>query len=135
MAWLLGLLPTVLNWVTTYLSAVKNAQVAMYQARFGAAAGVAEAAIAGQAQVQVRWWFAALPPAMIGMWIALYIGKEIFYDKVIGSFVGCSGHPPLGTCTTFATDPLSDAQNWLLMAVVSGYFGHLIADKFLSTKT
>lgn len=130
----LGFIPQLLSAVTNYFAAVKTAQVAIFQAKTGAAAGVAEAALVAQAQVASKWWFAALPEALIGFTVASYIGKCILYDKVLASFVGCSGHQPAGSCTTFATDALSSDQNWVLMAVVAGYFGTAIVGKFLDAK-
>lgn len=48
--------------------------------------------------------------------------KLLLWDKVIGSFVGCSGHTVAGTCGTFLTDPLDDNQWKIVMIVVSFYF-------------
>jgi len=131
---ILGFLPSLLGPVLNYFSNVKSAQVAIFQAKTGAAAGVAEEAIKAQAQIATKWWFAAIPQTVIGLTIALYIAKEIAYDKVLASFIGCSGHQPAGVCTTFATDPLSSEQSWILMAVVAGYFGVALVDKFLGAK-
>lgn len=55
----------------------------------------------------------ALGPA--GVLLKLFI-----WDKVIGSFVGCS-QAPFGTCKIFVTDPLDDNQ-WKVVMVVLGFY-------------
>lgn len=134
LAFVLGFLPTLVGPVMNYLTAVKDTQVKLFQARTGHAADVATAAIQAQAQVQSKWWFAALPPALIGTTIAAYVAKTILYDKVIGSFVGCAGKTLPGTCGTFSTDGLGGDLQWVFMAVIASYFGTAVVDKFLGAK-
>ena len=56
--------------------------------------------------------------------------KIFLYDKVIGSFSGCAGRQPPGTCVTFSTDPL-DANLWqVITAVVAFYFLYEITARF-----
>jgi len=130
---ILGVLPGFLAPVLNYFTAAKNAQVAIYQARTGAAASVAEEAIRAQAQqnVQSKWW---QPQTLIGMSIAIYVAKSVIYDKVIASFVGCSGHQLADTCVTFATDPFVGDLHWVFITVITGYFGLAVVDKFLNAR-
>lgn len=46
--------------------------------------------------------------------------KLFVWDKVIGSFIGCSQAAP-GTCGTFTTDPL-DANQWQVISIVLGFY-------------
>lgn len=46
--------------------------------------------------------------------------KIFFWDKVIGSLVGCS-QAARGTCGIFTTDPL-DANLWQVIMVVLGFY-------------
>lgn len=131
---LLGMIPGFLTLATSIATAWFNTKVSLYQAKTGAAKEVAVAAIQAQAAVQEKWWFAAVPPALIGFSIALYIAKAVVWDKVVGSFVGCSGHPPAGTCTTFATDAMGGDLHWVLITVITGYFSMAVADKWFNSK-
>lgn len=58
--------------------------------------------------------FAASPP--IGV-----VWKLMLWDKVVGSFAGCSGKTLPGTCGIFLTDPLDDNQ-WKLIGIVYGFY-------------
>lgn len=131
---LLALIPGLFSTVKGFVSSYFNTKVAIYQAKMGASAEVAVAAVQAEAQVQTKWWFAAIPQTLIGLTVAGYVAKCILWDKVLGSFVGCSGHPPAGTCTTFGTDALGSELNWMFMAVIASYFGVACLDKFLNSK-
>jgi len=136
LAFLLTLIPSLLTPALNFFTAMKNTQLAMFQARFGAAESVAVAAIQGQAAVQTRWWFAALPPALIGLTIASYIGKAVFWDKVIGAFAGCAGKGVDAMCDRwFNTDPMTGDLHWVFITVITGYFGVALVDKFLTTRS
>lgn len=52
-----------------------------------------------------------------------FYAKAIVWDKVIGSFVGCSGRTAPGTCATFSTDPLAGDVSTFAAMVISFYFG------------
>jgi hypothetical protein len=55
----------------------------------------------------------------------LYILKYYAWDKVIGSWYGCSGNFPTKTmeqCATFSTDPLSLQMAGVMTAVIGFYF-------------
>jgi len=68
--------------------------------------------------------------AFMALPVALTIWKLLAWDKVVGSFVGCSGRTAPGTCTTFLTDPLGP-DLWKVMAAVIGfYFLYDIAARF-----
>ncbi|WGR74352.1 MULTISPECIES: hypothetical protein [unclassified Bradyrhizobium] len=56
----------------------------------------------------------AASPVIIVVW------KLLVWDKVIGSFLGCS-QAPIGTCKIFTTDPLDDNQ-WKIIGVVYGFY-------------
>jgi len=133
---IMGFLPALVKPVLDYLTAVKDAQVSMYQARFGASATVAAAAIQAQAAVQTKWWFAALPGAVIGMAIASYVAKAVMWDKVVGAFAGCSGKVTEAYCDRwFNTDPMTGDLHWVFMTVIAGYFSLSAVDKFLTTRS
>ena len=133
---IMGFLPGLVKPILDYLTTVKDAQVSMYQARTGASAEVAAAAIAAQAQVQTKWWFAALPGALIGMSIATYVAKAILWDKVLGAFAGCSGKVTEAYCDRwFNTDPMTGDLHWVFMTVIAGYFSIAAVDKFLTTRS
>ena len=131
---LLGLIPGLESVVQGVATAWFNQKVAIYQAKTGASAAVAVAALQAEAAVQEKWWFAAVPQTIIGLSIAIYVAKAVVWDKVIGSFVGCSGHTDPGTCLTFGTDPMYGELNWVFMTVITGYFGVALVDKFLNSK-
>lgn len=136
LSFLLGFLPGLVTPVMNYLTTVKDTQVKLFQARTGSARDVAVAAIAAQAQVQNKWWFAALPPACIGMCYAGWVAKATLWDKVIGSFAGCAGVPASDSfCTRwFQTDGLGGDLHWAFTLVIISYFGVAYADKFLNTR-
>jgi hypothetical protein len=134
-AFLLTLIPSLLTPALNFFTAMKNTQVQLFQARTGHAADVAIAAIQGQAAVQTKWWFAALPPAVIGMTIALYVAKAVAWDKVIGSFAGCAGKGADAICDRwFNTDAMGGDLHWVFITVITGYFGVSLVDKFLNAK-
>lgn len=47
--------------------------------------------------------------------------KIFLWDKVIGSFAGCSGHTLPGTCKSFLTDAL-DPNLWAVITAVIGFY-------------
>lgn len=53
--------------------------------------------------------------------VAVVLFKLMVWDKVVGSFVGCSGRTLPGTCGTFLTDPLDDNQ-WRIIFIVVGFY-------------
>ena len=59
--------------------------------------------------------------SLIAIGPAAVLLKIFLWDKVIGSFVGCSGHTEPGTCGTFVTDPL-DPNLWQVISVVLGFY-------------
>jgi hypothetical protein len=135
LAFILALVPQLVGPIASFFTAMKDAQVKMFMARTGSAQDVAVEALRGQTAVQTKWWFAALPPAIIGFTIASYVFKTIAWDVVIGSLFGCYGVTPAGTCTMFITDPLRGDLHWVFIAVITGYFGTSMVDKFLNTRS
>lgn len=76
--------------------------------------------VADSAKSSVDMWmrvFAASGPCS-------YVTKVFLWDKVVGSFVGCSGHTLPGTCETFITDPVTDQQWYVVLVVLGFYFVH-----------
>jgi len=73
---------------------------------------IAEAGVS-RANLIVRAIFAV--PIIVVMW------KLFVWDKVVGSFVGCSS-APRGTCLAFTTDPFDDNQWRIIMVVIGFYF-------------
>lgn len=59
--------------------------------------------------------------SLIALGPASVLLKIFLWDKVIGSFVGCSGPTAPGTCQTFTTDPL-DANLWQVISIVVGFY-------------
>jgi xanthine/uracil permease len=127
------MIPVIGTLIQSFVTAYFNTKVAIYQAKTGASATVAVAAINATAAVETRWWFAAIPQTVIGLSIALYVAKAVVWDKVVGSFVGCSGKDLPGTCVTFATDPMSGDLHWVFITVIAGYFGVALVDRFLKS--
>lgn len=58
----------------------------------------------------------------LGFPAGVVIWKLLVWDKVIGSFVGCSGRTLPGTCQSFNTDQFDDNQWKIIFIVVSFYF-------------
>ncbi len=58
--------------------------------------------------------------ALIALGPALYLTKIFLYDKVIGSFLGCSQRGV--ECPTFNTDALDANLWWVAISVVGFYF-------------
>jgi len=48
------------------------------------------------------------------------VAKLYFWDKVIGSFAGCS-QALRGTCLQFTTDPIDD-NGWKLISIIVGFY-------------
>lgn len=73
---------------------------------------IAEAGSGSRINLIVRAGFAVV------IWCV--IAKLYLWDKVIGSFVGCSQAPP-GTCGIFTTDPL-DENAWKIIGMVLAFY-------------
>jgi hypothetical protein len=73
---------------------------------------VAEAASGSRLNLIMRSVIATGPAAVLL--------KIFLWDKVIGSFAGCS-NAPKGTCGIFVTDPL-DANLWQVVSIVLGFY-------------
>ena len=121
---LLTLIPGITNLLTVWTTKYYDTQVQLYQAKTGVTREVAVASIQQQAAVQSRWWFAALPPALIGFSVSIYLLKVILWDKVIGAFMGCYGHTLPDQCTLYNTDPLGSDFQWVMTVVIGSYFGY-----------
>lgn len=59
--------------------------------------------------------------SLLALGPAAVLLKIFLWDKVIGSFVGCSGVTAPGTCKSFLTDAL-DANLWTVITAVVGFY-------------
>jgi hypothetical protein len=62
--------------------------------------------------------------ALMALPVVIFLNKWLVWDKVVGSFAGCSGKTPitpLGKCYTYVTDPL-DSNTWLIILGVCGFY-------------
>ena len=59
--------------------------------------------------------------SIIALGPASVLLKIFFWDKTIGSFVGCAGRTAPGTCSTFVTDAL-DPNLWQVVSIVLGFY-------------
>ena len=129
---LIGGLPALISGmfgtINGITNAISNAKIAQINAT------TEEARIAAAEQVQTLQArrdvliAEAGSGSRVNLWmrVALAIGpaaillKVFLWDKVIGSFVGCS-QAPVGTCGKFVTDPL-DANLWQVITIVLGFY-------------
>lgn len=69
--------------------------------------------------------------AFIAIGPASYIFKYYFWDKVVGSFVGCANlRGPKSGCETFVTDGLNPEMAAVLTAVIAFYFVYDMTARF-----
>lgn len=73
---------------------------------------IAEASSGSRINLIMRALFALCPLSVLM--------KLFIWDKVVGSFVGCS-QAAAGTCGMFTTDPL-DSNMWIVISVVLGFY-------------
>ena len=136
----LGVIPAVLNTVDGIEKEISNEKLAQIsattdQARIASQERIdalqaraniliAEAATpAGQLNAKMRALAAAGPISLIL--------KLSLWDKVIGSFAGCSGKTAPGTCGIFITDPI-DPHIWY--GVVAVFCFYLAAGAYSDRK-
>lgn len=89
---------------------IANERVATLQARRDVL--VSEAASGSKLNIYMRTAIAVGPASVIL--------KMFLWDKVIGSFAGCS-QAPRGTCGIFVTDPL-DENMWTVITIILGFY-------------
>jgi hypothetical protein len=58
--------------------------------------------------------------AAFALVVLCVVAKLYLWDKVIGSFAGCS-QAARGTCGIFVTDPL-DENGWKIISIVMGFY-------------
>jgi hypothetical protein len=78
-----------------------------------------------QAQTQLKIAEIGHPwePEKLAFYVTLvFYAKILLWDKVVGSFVGCSGHTAPGTCTSFQTDPVTGYAAIWAGLIMSFYF-------------
>jgi hypothetical protein len=134
LAWLLqliGIIPAALNTINGIESAISNEKLAQISAKSQADVTASnERILSLQARRDILVKEAATPS---GIWNAriraglalgpmLFIDKVLIWDKVVGSFVGCSGKTAPETCGMFNTDPIDQHQWYVIMAVILFYF-------------
>lgn len=75
--------------------------------------------IAESAHSKINVWVRAF----IAFGPASYLFKIFFWDKVIGSIMGCAkgGAPWLMSCSSFTTDPI-DGNLWQVVMIVLGFY-------------
>ncbi len=84
---------------------------------------------AGIIREEQGWWVTAMIRPLMALPFIMFTFKIVLWDKVVGSFVGCSGRTPPGTCQTFNTDPM-DPNMWsVFITVVGAYFGGRTIEK------
>lgn len=72
--------------------------------------------------------------ALMALPVVIFLNKWLVWDKVVGSFAGCSGKTPvapLDKCYTYVTDQL-DANTWIvILGVCSFYFAYDFGSRLL----
>lgn len=128
---LLGLIPAALNTVDGITKAIASERLAQISAKTQEEqihATERVASLTARRDVLV-----AEAPTPSGIWNArmrtlLAVGpmsillKLMLWDKVIGSFAGCSGKNTPASCSLFVTDPLDANQWYVILAAVCFYF-------------
>lgn len=128
-SFLLGLIPGAFKTIDGITTAIANERLAQISAKTD------QERIASQERVSaLQARRDALVIAQANPWtvrvqafIALSAGTLIFkllaWDKVVGSFAGCSGQAGHDTsCSIFRTDPIDPTQWYVVTAVVGFYF-------------
>lgn len=126
---LLGLIPGLFNTINGVTSAISNERLRLIDAKTDQQRiAVQERITSLQAKRDVlvaesgRSSINAGVRASIGIFVALILGKLLFWDKVIGSWAGCSGsYGALEACRIYRTDPL-DANQWAVITAVIGFY-------------
>lgn len=131
----LGSIPTIISGLFSTVNgitqAISNEKIALINAtterekieineRITSLSAQRDVLVADSAKSSVDMWmrvFAAVGPVS-------YITKVFLWDKVIGSFAGCSGHTAPGTCEIFTTDPVTADQWYVVLIVLGFYFVH-----------
>lgn len=126
---ILGLIPGALNTINGVTNAISNQKIAAIKAK------TEEERIAAEENVKVlesrrdvllsaqsRSKFPIIIQGLLGAVGLIILAKLGVWDKVVGSFVGCSGrHGSLPGCETFYTDPLGNDLSILVGATVAFY--------------
>jgi len=128
---LLGIIPAALNTINGITNAIANERIALINAkteqeriqiqeRINALTARSNVLIAESRTPSGIWnarmrFFMAIGPAAV-------MFKLLFWDKVVGSLVGCSGVTAPGTCGIFITDPLDAHQWYAITAAICFYF-------------
>lgn len=139
MGWLLsliGIVPNILTTVEGITAAIANEKLAQItaqtdleriasQERVAALESRRDVLIADAQKSRIDM----IMRFIIAIGPALLIFKLFFWDKLVGSLVGCAAQAG-GLCTTFRTDALSDTDKTVLIAVISFYLLYQVADNF-----
>lgn len=130
-----GLGPTVVSITGKILdlkSAQTVAQTEVQKAQIGqqiSEANDRRDIIVAEAGSRIGLILSGLMRGLIALGPALYLLKVFLWDKVIGSFVGCSGKFVADNCDTYSTDPLDVNLWWVVMAVLAFYLAYDIASR------
>ena len=127
---LLGLIPGAFNTINGITAAISNERLKKIDATTDQARIQADERIksleakrsvlvaeSGSSRVN------AFMRASLGASVAIVVAKLLVWDKVIGSFSGCSG--PMGSameCATFRTDAIDPNQWQIITAAIGFYF-------------
>lgn len=124
-----GLLSTISGWVTSWMAARSNAQIAETQAgETIAQADIKSRTVIVKSEVSsplLQW-----PRFIFEMGAALYFLEAVVIDKVIASLLAKLGHP-----VDWSTDPITGPMGTVYTLIVGSMFGASIADRVASRLT
>ena len=123
---ILSIIPNAFRTVDNITNAIANERIAQISAKTDAERIFSQERI--DALSQRRQVLVAESGSRINMIMRVVLAsgpasvllKIFLWDKVIGSFAGCSQAKP-GTCGIFTTDPL-DANLWAVITAVIGFY-------------
>lgn len=125
---ILGLVPAALGTIDGITKAISNERIAATNAKTEQeriAAQERAAALSAKRDLMIveasRSNTNAYVRAVLAIGPATILLKFLVWDKVIGSFVGCSGRNTPASCQIFVTDPL-DENMWAVVTAVVGFY-------------
>lgn len=127
--WFLSLIPGLFNTINGITQAISNERLKLIDAktdqqriaaqeRINSLEAKRSVLVAESGSSRVN----AFMRASIGASVAVVVAKLLVWDKVVGSFSGCSG--PMGSaleCTTFRTDAI-DPNQWSIITAAIGFY-------------
>jgi hypothetical protein len=134
MQWLInlftsGLLSPIFGWLTSWMTARSNEQIA--DTRASEAIANTDTVVRGQVvQSEVGSRLLQWPRFIFEMGAALYFLESIVIDKVVASLLAKLGHP-----VDWSTDPITGPMGTVYALIVGSMFGASIADRVVSKLT